>query len=158
MMARILVIDDDPTYRLLVQRALEQMGHAVESVANGARALRRLVVESFDLIVTDIFMDDMDGFEFMRAKGGASAAQVLVMSGGGSGSLADGTPNFLRIARHLGADAALAKPFAPAALKEAVSSLLAAARAAPPSASAARPSAGAARHGDADRRAESRDG
>lgn len=136
-MAKILVIDDDPTYRLLVARALEEMGHAVESAPNGATALLRLAVDSFDLIVTDIFMDDMDGFEFMRAKSATSKALVLAISGGGSGCLAGGAPNFLWIACRLGAAAALAKPFALTALKEAVTSLLDGTRPLPPTAMAA---------------------
>lgn len=136
-MAKILVIDDDPTYRLLVVRTLVEMGHTVESAPSGSAALLRLAADNFDLIVTDIFMDDMDGFEFMRAKSTTTQALVLAISGGGSGSLAGEAPNFLRIACHLGADAALAKPFAMGALKDAVTSLLHGTRPLPPGAFAA---------------------
>jgi CheY-like chemotaxis protein len=120
-MARILVIDDNATDRLLTMRALEQMGHAVETETGGAAALRRLAGSRFDLIVVDIFMENMDGLEFLRAKTGLTDAPILAISGGGSVVGMD----FLKAAGSLGADAVLHKPIACAELKGAVTALLA---------------------------------
>ncbi len=119
-MAKILVVDDDATYRTLTKRALEQMGYNVETAKDGVEALRRTADFTFDLIVTDIFMPDMDGLEFIRTVADINDTPILAISGGGSRVSID----FLRHAGTLGADAMLHKPVAVGDLRNAVESLL----------------------------------
>jgi PAS domain S-box-containing protein len=63
---RVLVVDDDPSTRLMVREVLEPAGFIVEEAEGGRNGL--LLVESFrpDLILLDIVMPDMDGFETLR--------------------------------------------------------------------------------------------
>src|SRR5690242_18733574 len=65
-LAKILVVDDDPVMQMTVRRVLEQAGHAVVVAEDGAKGLARFQTEGFDLLVLDIFMPGMDGFETMR--------------------------------------------------------------------------------------------
>ncbi|MFN2237961.1 MAG: response regulator [Thermoanaerobaculia bacterium] len=62
----VLICEDDETIRLMMTRALERAGYAVESVSNGREAISRLDVDTFDLIVLDLMMPDVDGFEVAR--------------------------------------------------------------------------------------------
>ena len=57
----VLVVDDNETNRLLLSEMLQRLGHHVSSAANGPDALEIAMVESFDLILMDISMPDMDG-------------------------------------------------------------------------------------------------
>ena len=62
---RVLVVDDNKVNRLLLARTLELQGHHVESAANGRLALARLNDEDFDLVLLDIEMPELDGFEVL---------------------------------------------------------------------------------------------
>jgi DNA-binding NtrC family response regulator len=62
---RTLVVDDDDLTRQLLATALQRDGHVVVCVADGAEAIRRLAVEAFDLIVSDIQMAKTSGFELL---------------------------------------------------------------------------------------------
>jgi len=63
---QILIVDDEPDGRLLIARILEERG-AVAHLANGSlEALQRLQAEKFDLLLSDIGMPDVDGYELMR--------------------------------------------------------------------------------------------
>jgi len=59
--ARILVVDDEPDLCLLLQEALGADGHRVETASSGREAIGRLEHGSFDLIVSDLRMPDLDG-------------------------------------------------------------------------------------------------
>ena len=65
-MVRILAVDDVLTNRLLVQQKLEQLGHRVILAASGTEALDRLKYHHFDLILLDVQMPGLDGFEVTR--------------------------------------------------------------------------------------------
>ena len=60
---RILLAEDNPINQKIAVRILEKRGHSLTVVSNGAQALDRLEHASFDLLLTDIQMPDMDGFE-----------------------------------------------------------------------------------------------
>ncbi|MBM3301486.1 MAG: response regulator, partial [Deltaproteobacteria bacterium] len=60
---RILLVEDNEVNRLMTRRILEKMGHAVSTVENGKEALEMLEKESFDLVLMDIQMPEMDGVE-----------------------------------------------------------------------------------------------
>jgi CheY-like chemotaxis protein len=62
----VLVVEDDPPTRELVRRTLEQEGWRVDEAENGKRGLERAAEETPDLVVLDLMMPVMDGFEFLR--------------------------------------------------------------------------------------------
>ena len=62
---RVLVVEDDPIAREMIRQALEGDGWAVAEAANGRLALDRLAQGSPDIIVLDLMMPEMDGFEFL---------------------------------------------------------------------------------------------
>jgi len=64
--SRILVIDDNAANRDVLERRLTREGHQVVSAANGAAALELVVEQEFDLILLDLIMPEMSGFEVLR--------------------------------------------------------------------------------------------
>lgn len=65
-MVRILVVDDEKNTRLYMQTILEQAGYTVLTADNGVTALEVLDKEHVDLVVLDIMMPQMDGYEFTQ--------------------------------------------------------------------------------------------
>ncbi|MDB5295441.1 MAG: rpfC [Phycisphaerales bacterium] len=63
---RVLVVDDDPDSREVVRRLLESCGAAVTAVGSGAEALGRVEADRPDVLVSDIGMPDMDGYDLIR--------------------------------------------------------------------------------------------
>jgi two-component system cell cycle response regulator len=61
--ASILVVDDDPINRMLLSRDLEREGHRVATVEDGGRALAALQAEPFDIVLLDVLMPELDGYE-----------------------------------------------------------------------------------------------
>src|SRR5207244_3460527 len=66
-MAKILVVDDHPHIVRLVQRELERDGHQVVTAADGEEALERVQQEQPALVILDVVMPRMNGFEVLRA-------------------------------------------------------------------------------------------
>ena len=111
--ARLLVVDDNKVNRLLLARNVELQGHRAASAENGRVALEMLRRESFDLILLDIEMPEMDGFqvlEHMLADRQLRDLPVIVTS-----SL-EGLENVVRCIE-LGAEDYLSKPINPVLLK-----------------------------------------
>ena len=121
-MARILVIDDENELRTLLIRIFARQGHETVEAANGREALRHLeAAPGFDVIVTDLFMPEMDGIETLRhIKTEWPDAKVIVISGGGDRTGLDMLP----MAEKFGADRTFTKPFNPTELAQAVNDLL----------------------------------
>ena len=65
--SRLLLVEDDPTNRLLTTRLLEKLGHHVAAVDNGLAALQALAADHYDLVLLDCRMPVMDGHEVARA-------------------------------------------------------------------------------------------
>ena len=65
-MARILVIEDDSTHRRIIREILNAYSHDVTDAEDGDMGIRLQQDHGFDLIVTDILMPVMDGFELCR--------------------------------------------------------------------------------------------
>jgi adenylate cyclase len=63
---RLLVVDDNKVNRLLLGRSLEQQGHSVEMAENGRLALEMLRSKPFDLVLLDIEMPEMDGYQVLE--------------------------------------------------------------------------------------------
>src|SRR5215472_2103346 len=78
--SRILVVDDIASNRDLLARRLTREGHEVVTVEDGASALDRLVAENFDLILLDLMMPGMSGFEVLcRLKSNSHARHIPVI-------------------------------------------------------------------------------
>ena len=77
---RVLIVEDDGSVSAGLERALDLEGYRVESVDLGAKAVARLVDTKFDLVVLDIGLPDIDGFEVLRrlrSKGHSGPVLVL---------------------------------------------------------------------------------
>jgi CheY-like chemotaxis protein len=120
-MARILVVDDDASIRLVVRSILERQGHAVVLAESGRHGSEAIEAFSFDLAIIDIFMPDMDGLETIKAlRKSLPTLPIIVMSGYAFRSVDGPPPDFFRMAMELGASACLRKPFTPAQLMHVV--------------------------------------
>jgi len=111
--ARLLIVDDNKVNRLLLARNLELQGHAVAAAENGRVALEMLRRERFDLLLLDMEMPEMNGFEVLEALTGDLQLRdlpVIVTS-----SL-EGMENVVRCIE-LGAEDYLPKPVNPILLK-----------------------------------------
>jgi DNA-binding response OmpR family regulator len=120
-MARILIIDDDPSVLSMLRRAVERAGHEVSGAGDGRAGLAQLAAAPFDLVVTDIVMPEMEGIELIgRLRRGYPDLPVIAMSGGGRGL----PETYLAAARGMGAASVLIKPFAIDDLLAAMDALL----------------------------------
>jgi CheY-like chemotaxis protein len=118
---RILVIDDEDLIREVVKEMLEAEGYVVSMAANGKEGLRLYQKELPDLIITDIFMPEMEGLETIRElQRDSPEVKIIAISGGGE----KGMLSFLTYAKRFGALRTLEKPFAREELLTTVRELL----------------------------------
>ena len=116
----ILVVDDHRTSRLKLALGLKQQGHTVVQAESGQQALDMLRAESFDLVLLDILMPEMDGYEVLRQMKSDSALRdvpVIVISA------QDELENVVR-GIELGAEDYLPKSFDPVLLKARIGACL----------------------------------
>jgi CheY-like chemotaxis protein len=64
---RLLVVDDNKVNRILLSRWLEKYGHTIETAENGRQALEMLKRGSYDLVLLDIEMPEMNGYQVLEA-------------------------------------------------------------------------------------------
>jgi CheY-like chemotaxis protein len=119
-MSKVLVIDDEPGVRAIMCSALEAAGHQVVAFAEGGAAIEHVREESADLLITDIFMPDVEGLETIREIRRLRPDIPIIAI---SGIDFDGS-DYLEVARKFGAVATLRKPFWPADLLDLVSRVL----------------------------------
>jgi CheY-like chemotaxis protein len=120
--ASILLVDDNEDARVTVARILDMAGYRVTQAPNAKVATGMLKQQRPDLVITDIFMPDGDGFEMLNElRGQALGIPVIAMSGGGVQQGMD----VLAIAARLGAKKVLYKPFARRQLLDAITEALA---------------------------------
>ena len=82
-MSRVLVVDDDPEILALLMDAVETAGYEVDHAVNGQDALERIAEHVPDLILTDIMMPVMDGWQFVercRQRAECRGVPILVLS------------------------------------------------------------------------------
>ena len=116
-MRRILVVDDDPHICLAIRAWLKRYGFKVSVADGGTSGLLALDNSTFDLMIVDIFMPNMRGFESIRVfHDHAPTVPLIAMSGYAFANLDSPAPDFLRMALELGATRCLRKPFTTAAL------------------------------------------
>lgn len=123
-MARILVVEDVPDFRLMMRKILGSAGHDVVEAENGHDAMRQMDAGRFDLLVTDVVMPESDGVELIRSlTRRGERLPILAVSGGGHNLPAAVS---LALTEAAGAHRTLFKPFRAAELLSAVDELLAA--------------------------------
>lgn len=105
-MAKILIADDDPSIRLLLQKQLELEGFRVVTATGGEQALALARREQPDLIILDLMMPDVDGLEVCRVLRGESVVPILMLT-------AKGTDTDKVVGLTIGADEYITKPFSP---------------------------------------------
>ena len=128
-MTRILVVDDDPMVCMAIEVFLQRHGFEVIVTDGGEAGLRALDRGGIDLMIVDIFMPHMRGFESIRIfHERAPAIPLVAMSGYAFANLNAPAPDFLRMALELGASRCLRKPFTPAALLAVINECVAEAR------------------------------
>jgi DNA-binding NarL/FixJ family response regulator len=76
-MKKILIVDDDTTLRVALERYLLKRGFVVQTAASGMAALTCFQEDPADLIVSDILMPEMDGFEFCRRVRASRSGQLV---------------------------------------------------------------------------------
>jgi CheY-like chemotaxis protein len=129
-MQRILVVDDDPMVCMAIEVYLERHNFQVTIADGGEAGLRALEGGGFDLMIVDIFMPHMRGFESIRIfHERAPNIPLIAMSGYAFANLNSPAPDFLRMALELGASRCLRKPFTPVALLTVINECLSEAQA-----------------------------
>ena len=79
---KILLVDDEPDILLLYRQMLEGNGYEVTEARNGKEVLKKIADEAFDLVVMDLHMPKMDGFETIREmRKDGQRVPVIVMTG-----------------------------------------------------------------------------
>jgi CheY-like chemotaxis protein len=115
---RVLVVDDNADMRLTAKLLLESEGYVVELACNGGEALRVQRERPSQILVTDLFMPDVDGLETVqRFRADYPGMPIIVISGGGNKLPAKA--DHLAVARELGVHT-LRKPFSGQALLDAL--------------------------------------
>ncbi|HEY9655335.1 MAG TPA: response regulator transcription factor [Crinalium sp.] len=119
-MKKILVVDDDATLRMALTRYLEKRGYQTQDVASGMEALLVFEQDPPDLVVSDVMMPEMDGFEFCRRLRSTRSGQLVpFIFLSSKGEVED------RVQGHsIGADDYLIKPFEPRELLAKIESQL----------------------------------
>jgi CheY-like chemotaxis protein len=119
-MPRVLVVDDDPQVLRLLRVNFELEGYDVAAASSGKEALETIAAEAPDVVVCDVMMPGMDGFEVVRrirSNEATAGLPIVMLSAKAMGSDA-------RKGLEAGADEYVTKPFDPAELIEVVARLL----------------------------------
>jgi two-component system phosphate regulon response regulator PhoB len=118
--AKILVVDDDPDIRRLVQYNLEKEGYQAITASDGEQALRLVASEMPQLVILDLMLPDMDGLEFcrkMKQDEPTSGIPIIMLTA--KGEEVDRVVGF-----ELGAEDYITKPFSPRELVLRVKAIL----------------------------------
>lgn len=118
---KVLVVDDVPAMQVSMAAALQEAGHQVTLASSGAQALSCLARETFEVMVTDIWMPDGDGLRLIKQlRDRTEAPRVIVVTGGGPKLSIELTGSLAEV---WGADHVLVKPFDDRRLVELVEGL-----------------------------------
>ena len=121
MAKKILIIEDDPAISRLVEYSLRHEGYEVITSTNGLEGIRKAQREAPDLIILDVMLPGMDGFEIChRLRCEPDTAQLLILMFSAKAQEID-----KNIGLGVGADDYLPKPAAPAEIVNRVEKLLA---------------------------------
>lgn len=119
-MAKILIVDDEPSLRFLVSASLEDEGYELQEAADGQLAYELIQVVKPDLIILDVMMPVMTGYELCNLiKQDPSMRDIIVVM-----LTAKGQEQDQLASKEVGADYYLRKPFSPLELIDTVNTLL----------------------------------
>lgn len=125
MGASVLVVDDDVGASASARILLSEAGYAVTEAQNGRQALQRVMAHPPDLLITGIFMQDLDGIELIAAvKRSHPEVRIIAISD----RRFMGGLDLFDLASKLGADSELAKPLDTTTLLATVTDLLSSVR------------------------------
>jgi CheY-like chemotaxis protein len=120
------VVDDDPMVRVAIEVVLQREGFDVTVADGGEAGLKALETSTFDVMLIDIFMPHMRGFESIRVfRERAPTIPLIAMSGYAFANFDTPSPDFLQMILDLGATLCLRKPFTANALLAAINQSLA---------------------------------
>jgi CheY-like chemotaxis protein len=113
---RVLVVDDDPLVCKTIEVCLTRKGFEVTVADGGEAGMRALEAADFDVMLVDVFMPHMRGFESIRMFHERRPDVPVVAMSGYAFANAERAPDFLRMTIELGAACCLRKPFTQDAL------------------------------------------
>jgi CheY-like chemotaxis protein len=113
---RVLVVDDDPMVCVAIELCLTRQGFEVTVADGGEAGMRALDSSRFDVMLIDVFMPHMRGFESIRMFHERMPDVPIVAMSGYAFANTERAPDFLRMTIELGAACCLRKPFTPNAL------------------------------------------
>jgi len=113
---RVLVVDDDPMVCVAIEVCLQRQGFDVTVADGGESGMQALEAESFDVMLIDVFMPHMRGFESIRIFHERRPDVPIIAMSGYAFANAERAPDFLRMTIELGAACCLRKPFTQDAL------------------------------------------
>jgi len=116
-MPTLLLVEDDETLRQTLRYTLERAGYQVDVVADGTEALRRVQTSAPDLVILDVMLPGLDGFDVCRALRRSSTVPILMLT-----ARDDEVDRVLGL--ELGADDYVTKPFSMRELVARVKALL----------------------------------
>jgi CheY-like chemotaxis protein len=120
----VLVVDDDPMVCVAIEVCLQRQGFEVTVADGGESGMRALEAEGFDVMLIDVFMPHMRGFESIRMFHERRPDVPIIAMSGYAFANTERAPDFLRMTIELGAACCLRKPFTPNALLTAVNECL----------------------------------
>jgi CheY-like chemotaxis protein len=121
---RVLVVDDDPMVCVAIEVCLQRQGFDVTIADGGDAGMRALDSATFDVMLIDVFMPHMRGFEAIRIFHERAPDIPIVAMSGYAFANTERAPDFLRMTIELGAATCLRKPFTPQALLATVNECL----------------------------------
>ena len=124
-MPRVLVVDDDPLVCGAIEACLQRQGFEITVADGGEAGLHALETAAFDVMLVDVFMPHMRGYESIRVfHERAPTVPLIAMSGYAFAKLPTPSHDFLATTLQYGATRALRKPFTPSRLVAAVTECL----------------------------------
>jgi len=121
---RVLVVDDDPMVCVAIEVCLTRKGFEVTVADGGEAGMRALEACDFDVMLIDVFMPHMRGFESIRMFHDRKPDIPIIAMSGYAFANTERAPDFLRMTIELGAACCLRKPFTPNALLTSVNECL----------------------------------
>ncbi len=118
---KVLIVEDDPEARKVLSLILKLDGYEIATAAGGAEAVQAMTTMIPDLVLLDVMMPDMDGYQvctWVRANPASMAVPVVMLSG-------KADPESVARGLEVGADEYLSKPISPSKLTTQLRSVLA---------------------------------
>ena len=78
---KVLIVDDEPTFINMVSKVLTHQGYTVSAASNGAEALRTMFTHKPDLVLLDVMMPEMDGWQTCRRIREVSDVPIIMLTG-----------------------------------------------------------------------------